>query len=80
MKIAIVHWEDPVTKTGWMGKGKARKVKVAKVISVGILLKRNKRYVRLAMDEMDKGEQHNTIGVIPRRSITHIEVIDTEDS
>lgn len=73
--IAIINWEDPTNhEASWTSEKKMKLKKVAKVVSVGILLSQDENDVRIVMDTCSDGA-HNVLAIIPRRCITNMRKI-----
>ena len=74
-QLAIVHWEDPTTHTGWISKTKASKKKAAGVVSIGHIVFEDEDYIRIGMDAAFDGD-YNGVGVIPKRCVISVYRID----
>jgi hypothetical protein len=66
--IVCVEWEDPTTHSSWSELEKAEKEHASPIVSVGMLIKEDDKYLRIAMDWGKDGEVC-TRGIIPKAAI-----------
>ena len=77
-KLLKVFWKDTVASAYWMTHGQAKKGRAANVVSVGYLVRKNKKKVILAgtMDTSSHtGCDYNSVIVIPTGCIIKMEEI-----
>ena len=78
MKIIEVTWHDITSYSSWYAKADAAKLENTEVRSVGYLLNRGKKDVRIAMsDSRAKPGEYGVIKVIPRGTITNIREVSS---
>lgn len=67
-KVICLLWEDPTSYTEWTEDEEAEAKKPEVIVSVGLLMHEDDKYVRVALD-WSSDSHVNTFGVIPKGCI-----------
>lgn len=66
----MVVWDDSYELHGWQPRGKAPGLKPVCCVSVGLLLKKTRKRIVLALSVSD--DQAQGVTTIPRRAVRHL--------
>ena len=62
-KIISVRWDDPCTRSGWVGDERAREYKASEVATVGFQVHRSRQKVVVALSRDDDGSVSDVITI-----------------